>query len=307
MIITNLHQLERALANLPEDSLVLGIVGSSIEHSQSHTFHTYAFQKTGYPGVFLRLQFPPSSFDALMRRLLRPRTPRQKWTIAGLAVTAPYKIAALRWTTHLEKDAGAIGSVNTLRFVPTKRTKRMNVHGSNTDAEAFLKPLRDEKIHFRDYTVGLIGTGGVGRTVGYALTQMERVKKVTVIARESRNAKRLADRLDITSWISIADMLKKKRRFDILINATGVGQKGTSTEEQRIVPAETFDRVEAIAYDLIYGPRTQFLHDAARHKCRIINGQTMFLHQAAEQFRILTGLSTFDERSVFQAMQPHFG
>ena len=57
-----------------------------------------------------------------------------------------------------------------------------------------------------------------------------------------------------------------------------------------LIKAESLEGVKLV-YDLIYTPEeTALLRDAARAGCRTLGGLAMLVGQAAEQFRLWTGL-----------------
>ena len=58
------------------------------------------------------------------------------------------------------------------------------------------------------------------------------------------------------------------------------------------IPASVL-KPEMKVFDLVYTPRdTPLLQAALQAGCSVIPGTEMFIHQLAEQFRILTGIDT---------------
>lgn len=74
---------------------------------------------------------------------------------------------------------------------------------------------------------------------------------------------------------------------DLIVNATKVGLKES---DPLLIPRSFFPKRRALVYDLIYKPRqTRLLKLARRLGHKIINGETMLLHQGAKAFEIWTG------------------
>jgi shikimate kinase len=76
---------------------------------------------------------------------------------------------------------------------------------------------------------------------------------------------------------------------DLLINATPVGM---GSDPGIPVPVSALKPGMKV-FDLVYTPRdTPLLKAALAAGCFVIPGTEMFIHQLAEQFRILTGIDT---------------
>src|SRR6266511_1718169 len=76
---------------------------------------------------------------------------------------------------------------------------------------------------------------------------------------------------------------------DVVINCAPVGMSGPSVGRS-LIKAESLEGVKLV-YDLIYTPEeTALLADAKRAGCRTLGGLAMLVGQAAEQFRLWTGL-----------------
>ncbi|MDQ5845376.1 MAG: shikimate dehydrogenase, partial [Acidobacteriota bacterium] len=77
--------------------------------------------------------------------------------------------------------------------------------------------------------------------------------------------------------------------FDVVVNATPLGTKGRLVGGTPATAAQL--RGARLAYDLVYNPtETQFLREARAAGCDTLGGMEMFVAQAAQQFRLWTGL-----------------
>ena len=60
--------------------------------------------------------------------------------------------------------------------------------------------------------------------------------------------------------------------------------------EESPVPKDVLKK-DMIVFDAVYNPiETRLLKDAKGRGCHTVNGLTMFINQAAEQFRLWTGI-----------------
>ena len=76
-------------------------------------------------------------------------------------------------------------------------------------------------------------------------------------------------------------------KTDILINTTSVGMRPYT--EKMPINAKLVKNI--IVFDAIYNPeKTKLLKEAEKNNCTIISGKEMFINQAAEQFRLWTGI-----------------
>ncbi|HZF41752.1 MAG TPA: shikimate dehydrogenase, partial [Blastocatellia bacterium] len=128
-----------------------------------------------------------------------------------------------------------------------------------------------------------IGAGGSARAICYGLSQ--RRAGVTIYTRELKKAQPLADEFKTR----IASLESFSGEADVVINCAPVGMSGHS-EGRSLIKAESLEGVKLV-YDLIYTPEeTALLGEAKRAGCRTLGGMAMLVGQAAEQFRLWTGL-----------------
>ena len=179
-----------------------------------------------------------------------------KWFgLPGASVTKPFKKPIVRYLDGLDQPARRIGAVNTLVRRGTK------VIGYNTDWIGAKLALRG---HWRGKKVLILGAGGVAAAVAYAANQAQ-AKSVTMLRRE--------------------DIPTDEDDFDILINATPV-------YDMILVPEDAL--YSRIVMDCNYVTKTELLKHA-EHRARVVlDGLPMLHYQAAEQFKLWTGLSYTD-------------
>jgi 3-dehydroquinate dehydratase/shikimate dehydrogenase len=143
--------------------------------------------------------------------------------------------------------------------------------------------LKGENGALKGKKVAVIGAGGAARAIAFGLK--EKGCDITIYNRTLERAKRLSN-----------DVGCKFRRFeeiselntDILINSTSIGM--FPNIEESPVPKDVLKK-DMIIFDAVYNPiETKLLKDAKGRGCHTVNGLTMFINQAAEQFRLWTGI-----------------
>lgn len=261
-------------------TLVAGLVGSPVGHSLSPHTHNAAFAATGLDAVYV--PFEVTDLSEFVRRMADPRTRELGWNLRGLSVTAPHKQAIIPHLDSVSENASAVGAVNTVVV-----SEERGLEGYNTDANAALAPLEriiEERVFdLRGARVALVGAGGAARAVLWALGRWG--ASTTVFARDAAKAQAIAGELG-ADWETLEGA--RFGRFDIVINATPLGTRGSRETE---TPASASQlRGVRVAYDLVYNPaETRFLREARAAGCLTFGGLGMLVAQAEEQFRLWTG------------------
>ncbi len=221
----------------------------------------------------------------------------QRFGFAGLNITHPCKQTVVKYLDELSPAASELGAVNTVVF-----SERRAI-GHNTDWSGFLagfqRGLPDAAV--RD--VVLLGAGGAGTAVAFALVRLG-TRHLTVVDVVPQRAERLAamvqravaadrDLVTIEVAQTVQEVLERVAGADGLVNATPVGMSG---ERETPLPAALLHPRLWVA-DIVYRPlETQLLREARRVGCRTLDGGGMVVAQAAEAFRLITGHTPDAER-----------
>jgi shikimate dehydrogenase len=211
--------------------------------------------------------------------------------IRGCGVTMPFKEMVLPYLDRLDPVAARIKSVNTIVNDDGQLT------GYNVDWYGARQALQ-EVIRLDGKTAVVVGAGGASRAVIYALVSSG--AKVDLYNRSVDRAQALANEFGLLPAHPL-DELPRVGHYDILVNATSVGYKAP---EESIVP-ETILRPDAVLLDIVAEPLETLLMRQARARGMIIvPGYRMRLLQAAEQFRLYTGVDAplaVMERALIEA------
>jgi 3-dehydroquinate dehydratase / shikimate dehydrogenase len=254
---------------------VFGIMGKPVGHSLSPHIHNAAFQNAGVNAVYL--PFEVSDVDQFMRRMVHPRSRELKWNLRGLSVTAPHKSAVMNCLDWIDPTAKEMGAVNTILI------RDDELRGYNTDAAAFIAPLKRKFGSLQGARCAVIGAGGGARAALWALRRAGATTALFV--RNPEQARRVAAEFTLDSQPLAAASFAG---FDIVVNATPLGTRGIS-ERDTVAIADQFRGVR-LAYDLVYNPlETRFLREARAAGCETLGGIEMLLAQAVEQYKLWIG------------------
>lgn len=210
---------------------------------------------------------------------------------AGFAVTKPNKVEVLKYLDELDPLCRKMGSCNTVVKTPEGK-----LVGYNTDGTGFYIALtEDAGIDVKNSTFFCVGSGGAGRAMSSILAYYQ-AKKIYITDIFEEASRQLVDDINthfveagkepVAEYVADGDFSVLKD-CDVLINASGVGM-GASIGRTPI-PKE-YIRPEHFCYDACYNPaKTQFLMDAEKKGCRILNGLGMSLYQGMSQIKLWTG------------------
>jgi 3-dehydroquinate dehydratase/shikimate dehydrogenase len=256
---------------------LFGVVADPVAHSYSPLIHNAAFESNELD--FRYLPFRVAAEDI---------APFLKWCqqeeIGGLSVTIPHKQSVLPLLTQAEAAAQGIGACNTIVFSGEDRV------GYNTDYRAAMDCLNEaltklfpEPNPFEGKSALLLGAGGVSRAIGWGLAQ--RRVRVAVTSRNFETATQLAKEFGgrAIPWDE-----RHSVQPNILVNGTPIGM----FPEMDDTPYRG-DKLDArtLVFDTIYNPeQTLLIRNARTAGCPIITGLSMFVRQAAYQYKLFTGL-----------------
>jgi 3-dehydroquinate dehydratase/shikimate dehydrogenase len=271
--VAELRDLYR-IKQLSRASEIFGVIGNPVGHSRSPLMHNAALKALNRDGVYL--PFEVEDLGSFVCGFVHPKTRKLDWNLRGLSVTIPHKLAIIPYLDFVDPTARIVGAVNTVAVEGDE------LRGHNTDVAGAMRPL-DEMIDVKGARVAVIGAGGSARAICYGLSR--RGAEVTIYARDLNKARPLADEFKT----QIASLESFKGEADVVINCAPVGMSGHS-EGRSLIKTESLEGVKLV-YDLIYTPEeTALLADAKRAGCRTLGGLSMLVGQAAEQFRLWTGL-----------------
>jgi shikimate dehydrogenase len=259
---------------------LVGIIGSPVSHSLSPAMHNAAFRSLGLDWVYVPLPVKPHRLWAALEGL-------SALGFAGANVTVPHKESVMDFLDQVSRNAEDIGAVNTITL------RDGHLIGDNTDWSGFLKDIEELGAHPDGASALILGSGGSGRAVAYALAGAGAA--VTICSRNPGKGEALAADLsemfpgNQVQFLPDEHVCRAGEIVDLIVNTTPVGM--TPLVDASPWPdGAPFHRCKLV-YDLVYNPpQTKFVMQAAAQGIRYANGLGMLVYQAAESFRIWTGL-----------------
>ena len=262
--------------------LLLGLIGSGIEASRAPALHEGEAAEQGLRCIYKLIDITKLGVgaDALPELLVAA----ERMGFAGLNITHPCKQAVIPHLHELSPDARALGAVNTVLLRDGRRI------GCNTDwfgfAENFRRNLPDVPLG----RVVQLGAGGAGAAVAHATLTLG-AGQLTIFDIDNHRMAALVDslcaRFGAGRAVAGMDVAAAVAGADGLINATPIGM---ADHPGMPLPQELLRSALWIA-EIIYFPlETALLRSARAMGCRTLDGGGMAVFQAAEAFRLFTGI-----------------
>ncbi|MBT5267038.1 MAG: shikimate dehydrogenase [Rhodospirillaceae bacterium] len=272
---------------------LIGLIGANIGNSLAPAINDLAFARAGAEGFYHsmdldQLYLSPDDLPALLDAV-------KLAGFAGTNVTYPCKQSVIPLLDEIEPAATTIGAVNTVRF------RNGRAFGFNTDWIGFGHAVTTQlpKSGQRLDLIAIVGAGGAGRAVAYALANLG-VKSLLVYD----TAKAQVDGLitDISPTFPNIEFKAAASLDEALDGATGVvnatpigmfGHPGTP------IPTSLL-REGLWVGDVIYTPLETELIAAARERdLEVVTGDGMALGQAVAAFELMTDLKA--DQSAMQS------
>lgn len=289
---------------------LLGIIGHPVSHSLSPRLHKAALAYHELDGDYRLIDIHPDDLVASIKAL-------REQGFSGLNVTIPHKQAVVCCLNSLDDSVRLIGAVNTISFNGDYAC------GNNTDIFGFVQSLKDTygRNQLSEVSAVLLGAGGAARACVTGLCELG-VKNIFIHARNSQKAEEL-----VSSFMTASHALESAgeatflagRNLEVLrsnskelnsnltelnsnlkevlgtcslfINATPIGQADPALPDW-YCQYLSFLKPDAFVFDLIYstGKDTATVAKAKTLGLKAGDGTAMLLYQAAQSFKIWTGL-----------------
>jgi len=255
----------------------LGLIGDNIAASRAPDLHHAAAKLCGIDVRYERL-VPGDlrlTFENVFSRALADG-------LRGLNITHPYKEQVLPLVTVEDGSVRAIGACNTILFgdPPT---------GLNTDYTGYIAAFRGRFGGQFPGAVAMVGSGGVGKAVAFALVKLgaKSLALFDVDEEKSRALDTALRRHQDGMSVHVASSLQEAcEGAEGLINCTPMGMVG---HDGNAFAGIDVKRRQWIC-DAVYTPiETTFLKEGAAASVAILSGYELFLYQGIHAFRLFTG------------------
>lgn len=211
---------------------------------------------------------------------------------SGLNITHPCKQAAVALVDELSPHAFALQSINTVVFSDGRRI------GHNTDwwgyAEGFRRGLPGVSLA----RVVLLGAGGAGVAVAYALAEMG-AREVHIFDLDAAKVDAVIGKLVAAqpqcSFIAGSDLERTLAGASGLVHATPTGMDA----HPGLPLAPLLVQPHLWVSDIVYFPlQTPLVRLAKERGCRVLDGGGMAVFQAVGAFELFSGIKADPDRML---------
>lgn len=275
------------------------LLGQHIGGSLSPFLHNHLFAQH-------RLPFRYSLFPATAAELPGALAMMKLGEYAGANVTSPHKELLFSMMNQRDPLAERARSVNTILIRDGKAI------GYNTDVAGFrwaLDSLSELPLFGNQhFTAAVLGTGGAARAAMHVLLSFPNLSRLTLCSRSQQRAAAESARWN-DARVFPAE-IGEPAAADILVNATPVGlhvnlASDLNSIANSLFTPDTAGLTHGFFYDMIYRPGiTPLMTAANRAGIPATNGLRMFAGQAAESFRLWTGIAV-DPAELHNLLQDH--
>jgi shikimate dehydrogenase len=273
-------------------TVTAGLVGAGIGESLSPVLHEREASLLGFDYSYVLLDLDelgrsPADVGEVVRDARRDG-------MRGLNVTHPCKQLVVPELDRLSPEAAALGAVNTIVFGD------QGLVGHNTDSTGFREAFERRLPGAPLERVVLLGAGGAGSAVAYAILALGAEQLVVLDADEERAtdlAAALAPRFDSSAVQAgeLSQLGALLAEADGLIHATPTGMESHPGSPVR---ADLLHERLWVA-EVVYMPaETALLSDARARGCRTLDGAAMVALQAAGSLELFTGASADRDRML---------
>jgi shikimate dehydrogenase len=257
--------------------VLLGLIGFPIAHSATPATQEAAARAAGLEAHYHLIEVAGAGREDLGVMLEGVR----RLGFSGINVTFPYKEAVVPLLDALSDEAAAMGAVNTV-VVEDGR-----LIGHNTDATGFATAYRRLGRKDGDAPVAIIGAGGVGKAIAFALVGCG-VGKLRLYDVDRSKSEALAALLGARAEVAIADSAEAAAAGAAgIVNGTPLGML---PNRDMPLPASAIQASQWVA-DAVYHPLwTPLLKAAQKAGATVMTGRELAIHQAVDAFRLFTGV-----------------
>lgn len=270
---------------------LVGLIGSGVTQSLSPSVHMAEGAAQGLAYVFRPIDLTELELDA--GRLPEILDWCERLGYDAVTITHPCKQAVIAHLDRVDPVAADLGAVNTVLLTTEGRV------GYNTDTTGFEAAFRAGMPGAPLGRVVQLGAGGAGTAVADALVRLGAARLTIIDIDEDRAA-------------ALAAALRERRQADVwssphaglaaqLSNADGVVHCTPAGMHDH--PGTPFDpallRPDLWVADIVYRPlETELLRAARAAGCATLAGGRMAVYQAADAFRLATGIQPDAERMM---------
>ena len=260
------------LTHIKGTTRLYGLVGDPLTTAKSPELLNRLFIEQCTDAVCIPFQVEADDLSAFVTGA------RAVKNLSGVLVTMPHKQRMMPFVDELHPTARQVGALNVIRCDDEGRWV-----GAIFDGLGCVLGMHWEGNHPANKSVLLVGAGGAGRAIGFAVGSAG-AKSLAIFDVDQRRAEDLADSVAASTGCATRVGPPDPHGCEIVINATPLGMKADDpmpVDANRLEPG-------SIVVDIINSPDPTALCRAARARgCRTQSGRPMHEGQAVYALRFL--------------------
>lgn len=242
---------------------LLGFIGDPVLHAKSPQNFNPRLAAAGHDAVLMPIHMRQHEFDTAIGGVMAIAN------LDGLVVTMPFKERLIARLDDISGRARAVGAVNAARRLEDGRWV-----GDIFDGVGLIGAVESLGISPRGMAVGLVGAGGAGSAIAFALAEAG-VSSLAIADRNSERAQRLCERVADLSKLRPSAGAFDVDALDLLVHATPVGMQdsdGIAIDVRGLSP-------RTAVVDIVTRLETPLLRAATAIGCPHAGGSAMVLAQ----------------------------
>ncbi len=255
------------------------VLGHPIAHSLSPVLHRAAYEAAGLDWTYDAIDVDEPDLAGFLAGC------GDEW--GGLSLTMPLKVEAARLADFIEPQARLVGAINTL--VPSGHGAYRQWVGANTDIHGIVAAIAEAGCSTAATGV-VLGGGATATSAIAALGRLGVTRPVVAVRSRGRAGALLRAASKMGLSVRLVD-LADEALPEAMIAADAVISTVPHAASEVFADAVAVTRghIPGVLLDVVYSPPVSVLAAAwTEGGGRAVNGTRMLLHQAAEQFRLMT-------------------
>jgi shikimate dehydrogenase len=248
-----------------------GFIGDPVAYARTPQNLNPLFAQAEKDAVMIALHIHADRFEQTIPNLLA------LGNLDGVVITMPFKDRIIPFLDTISENARAVNAVNAAKRLPDGTW-----HGDIFDGAGLVGAARNIGLKIEGLNVGLIGSGGAGSAIAYALSDAG-IASLTVYDLDTKRAEALAFNLNARGTQTKADAVSLNG-LDLLINATPIGM---NPHDDTPIDVTGLTAKTAVI-DIVPKPDTQLSQRAKAVGCPFSDGAAMVAAQAAAIFSFFT-------------------
>jgi shikimate dehydrogenase len=250
------------------------ILAHPVQHVRAPALYNPAFAAAGLDWHQVPMGVHPDDLAATLEQLARLSN------LQGLNLTIPHKAAAWAICNRLGPEARRTDVVNTMRLQPDG-----NWAGESFDGTGFVEAARAHGMLRPERPVMIVGTGGAGTAIAFALAAAG-VQEFFLVNRDAGRAIELSASLQ-ARYGAIRCHIGNDGPADagLVVNATSLGLHAGDALPLDVSPLAA----DACVFDIVAARDTELMAAAQARGLKTTGGRPMIEHQIAAQIGFWRG------------------